>query len=135
MRVHLRFDHLPPVMIDCTPDECSQLLLQLGQGKSVHRALVPQETLHSPPTPSLAPVPKAKKRREKVLDVFFEFYQNGKVMVSLSQLEQNFKENFPEESTQNLDQVVRDLANKTNLIERCERGTFRLTDFGLNQFD
>ncbi len=49
-------------------------------------------------------------------------------MPSLDDIREKHAELYPEENTTNLDQVVRDLANKTDLVERCERGTFRLSD-------
>lgn len=133
MKIQIGFSHLPTIIIDCNPEECARLLGLLGRGISPEMTNVASQ-IHEPVETSPEVVqPHWGQRRHMVLQVFFNLYKNGKVMIQLGQIEEIFVQLFPGEDTQNLDQVVRDLANKTNLLERCERGTFRLTDAGIEQ--
>lgn len=67
-------------------------------------------------------------RRKRVLETIQDLRSAGVETPSLGQIKHRFAQLFPEEGLDNLDQVVRDIANKTSKLERLERGTFKLTD-------
>jgi hypothetical protein len=117
-------------------ENCARLLLELGAGL---------ESTHSKrelfPSPEVRPekdvisgneeadewVPRTN-RRKMVLETIQELRSAGAETPSLGQIKHRFAQLFPEESLENLDQVVRDIANKTSKLERLERGTFKLTE-------
>ena len=156
MRVWIRYPHLPrmEVEVEGDPAECCALLLRLGEvdsGSPDAPAAARAEPGTPPPgtptpgtpppgtPPPGAPTPGAPtprdgrlyrgklNRRQMVIRVFEELERRGRERARLEEIKTCFSEMFPEENTQNLTQVVRDLANKTEIIERCEWGTFRLS--------
>ena len=74
---------------------------------------------------------RSSRRRERVLEAMGSLWHQGHAILRLDRIRQEVERLFPGEDEVHLDQVVRDLANKTELVERCDRGSFRLTDTGL----
>lgn len=67
-------------------------------------------------------------RRHLVLEVVRSLFSEGVHEPSLDEIRDHFARLYPDESQRNLDQVVRDLVNKTAYLERLENSRFRLTD-------
>jgi len=55
-----------------------------------------------------------------------ELARGGADAVKLGQILALYQQTFPGEDTRHLDQVVRDLANKTDMVESPRRGCYRL---------
>lgn len=72
-------------------------------------------------------------RRQRVLHVLQEMAQAGEDTVRLNQITDRYGQTFPGEDLRHLDQVVRDLANKTELVESPQRGYYRLTESSPSQ--
>lgn len=123
----MRFPNLPEVLVEGEPAELASLLLSLGHGES-HRETGPS----MPPHPQ---VPLVSNRRDRVISAMGALKQTGKIILRLDAIRDKVGAMFPGEDLQHIDQVVRDLVNKTDLVERCDRGTFRLTDSGLQIFE
>lgn len=139
MKMTLTFPGLPPVIIDASAAECAELLAVLGERYS-SSAVYQQKTLR----PNDVSYPEKKERsshfhkvplrtdaghsnrRGMMLRVFETLAKEGSNHPSLRELKTRFTQMFPNEDTHNLDQVVRDLANKTPFVERKGRGCFAL---------
>ena len=66
-------------------------------------------------------------RRHNVLLVMKQLLKMGDESPDLETIRRSYGGQFPLEDQRNIDQVVRDMANKTDLLERHGRGQFRLT--------
>ena len=118
--------------IDGDPTECAQFVIAL-------------ESMRKPEPPTKATGTQVKDERQKrtyggkpnrrhmILNTLAELHKMGQFQPKLEEICHHFQELFPEQSTENLDQVVRDLANKTDLVNRCDWGTFELSGKGLSQ--
>lgn len=139
MKLRVLFARGPLVEVECEPREAALILRELaaewgdgldGQGPrpSPSRA----GPLSAGPIASSAAGGRGYRgrvnRRDLVLKAFRELRGEENHRPSLSEIKARFQSLFPTESLDNLDQVVRDLANKTDMVERCERGTFRLRE-------
>ncbi len=122
--------------VDDSPENCARLLLELGtalESTNSKRELFPSPEERSEKdaiagsTEADEWVPRTN-RRKMVLETIQELRSAGSETPSLGQIKHRFAQLFPEESLENLDQVVRDIANKTSKLERLERGTFKLTE-------
>ena len=67
-------------------------------------------------------------RRKLVLETMRHLKENGNPTPGLEEIKTTFAALYPDEDIRHLDQVVRDLANKTGLVERHQWGTFKLSD-------
>ncbi len=65
-------------------------------------------------------------RRHMVLSALQKLASIGNKTPTLDDIRTCYSELFPMEPVKHLDQVVRDLTNKTDWVERLEWGTFRL---------
>lgn len=65
-------------------------------------------------------------RRHRVLEIFQDFQDLGEEALSIPQITAAFAERFPDEDSSNLDQVVRDMMNKTQQVVRVKRGFYAL---------
>lgn len=111
-------------------ENCASLLCALGEPRPMsNQDPNPDDGLAStgPSSSEDVWVPRSN-RRKQVLETIQELKQEGVEAPSLGQIKHRFARLFPEESLDNLDQVVRDMANKTSKLERLERGTFKLTE-------
>ena len=142
MRILIQYPTLPVMKIDAGPEECARLLLLLGErleGPLVASGESMREGARDRPVD--AGVPAAKKaarsarpyrgrtnRRQMVLDAMGALAEEGRDAPALGEIAARVKALYPMENTQNLDQVVRDLANKTDLVIRGERGMFKLSN-------
>lgn len=136
MKMSLRFVGLPPVEIEADADECADFMLKLGQKTGLDRQ-IPPERPHPPksesaplspePTPKPSILPRSKpSRRDMIYQAMQHLHQEGCHEADLQTITAKFQELNPDEETKNLDQVVRDMANKTDLLDRADRGTFKL---------
>lgn len=121
----------PIATVEDSPENCASLLSALGG--SIPRRNQPEPILPTEPNrqseeESDDDGPRRVNRRKLVLETLRALKQSGNDTPSLSQIHKRFQRLFPGENTENLDQVVRDIANKTNKLERLERGTFRLVE-------
>ncbi len=98
--------------LEASVQECADLLRCLDQGIS----------------PGLGPASQRHSRREMVLHALQELSQQGKKQATLDEITQRVLLNHPTSERRNLDQVVRDLANKTQLVTRTDWGSFCLSD-------
>ncbi|CAM2070634.1 hypothetical protein SCOR_34985 [Sulfidibacter corallicola] len=69
-------------------------------------------------------------RRQLVLDTLATLKRRGIENPRLDDITRCYRELFPEADMNHLGQIVRDLANKTDKVERLQWGVFRLTDAG-----
>ena len=67
-----------------------------------------------------------QSRRGRVLQVFRELSEAGVVEPSLREIKSFYLRLFPDDTVHHLDQVVRDLVNKTGRIQRTSRGCYKL---------
>ncbi len=134
VRMFVRYPTLQDVEIECEVEECARLLKLLGGSspepvaQAFSRKTVTNTTRASSDMSIGKRQYRGRNRRQMVLNTFRQLRSAGRIMPSLDDIREKYAELYPEENTTNLDQVVRDLANKTDLVERCERGTFRLSD-------
>ena len=74
------------------------------------------------------PAAKSLTRRERVLEVIRELSGPDHTALALEQILAEVMRRFPDTERRYLDQVVRDLANKTDLVTRTDWGTFSLSE-------
>lgn len=141
VKIVVRYPTLPEFEIECEVEECAQLLTLLG-GKSKQAIPNPLSLLNKAKEPAVERREGERiirnrsyrgkvNRRDMVLNAFRELRQDGRIMPHLEDIKAKYASLYPDEDLTNLDQVVRDLANKTEKIERCERGSFRLSDIAI----
>jgi hypothetical protein len=66
-------------------------------------------------------------RRHRVLEIFQDFMEKGQSELSIPEITAAFQQRFPEEDSENLDQVVRDMMNKSKQVVRVRRGYYSLS--------
>ena len=120
MKIRVQDPRFPILEIECEPDECARLLHALGAGTE------PVLTV-SRARPSTGNAPR-KNRRGMVLATLYKLRDEGRDSPTLDDIRDRFHRLFPDEKMTHLDQVVRDLANKTDHLERLEWGTFKLAE-------
>lgn len=122
----------PMAQVEDAPQDCAVLLHHLEQQRN---NVKPGKVAESSPRPVRKRAVAARRssvstqrsnRRQKVLDAFKQLSEQGVHEPQLDQIITAYASANPEDSIVNLDQVIRDLANKTDLLERCSRRTFRL---------
>jgi len=69
---------------------------------------------------------KRSSKRQCVLDSLQGLHNEGLSEPSIDQITHYFKTHFPEQDASHLDQVLRDLVNKTDLVRRPKWGCFQL---------
>ena len=99
-----------------SPSELAELLTQLNAGSSrnsAHPAQRPQTILPS-------------NNRQAVLKTM-EFLQNqGRSVAHIAEIKVAFRQLFPQSSSRLIDQILRDLVNKTGQLRRVGRGLFEI---------
>lgn len=83
----------------------------------------------NPRQPSISSVTKRQtpqNRRQMVLTVMEHLQEGADDCFRIRDIVSECQKRFPDADTKHLDQVIRDLANKTNLVESPSRGMFRL---------
>ncbi len=144
--------HLPEIEIEDTPQACAQFLAELEAFRAAKNLtdstkIVVKATIDKPFTPAKKERPARREsgrrtgddgegsvrtyrgkpnRRHMVLEAFRALAAAGNTTPGIEEIRAQFATLFPDESIRNLGQVVRDMVNKTDLIERLEWGTFRL---------
>lgn len=78
------------------------------------------------PAAAVAAPKQIKSRRERVLYALRSLHAQRAGPFSLDEIVSTVLETFPDTQGRHLDQVVRDLANKTKWVERSHWGTFQL---------
>lgn len=149
MKIRITYPGLNGLVVDIedTPDQCAQLLADLGLRADTNQPVTITEEPSTEGSPCQEPAlpfatrnaggadvkPKTSRtyggrsnRRALILDTLRNLRQSGIEEPDLNQIKTRFRVLFPDEPIENLEQVVRDLANKTSLLERLGRGTFRL---------
>ncbi len=127
MKIQFAFSGRLTATIEDSIENCASLLHELGdRGIQDHQSC--QRDADESPAPSDDVWVPRTNRRKQVLETIQDLKQEGVEAPSLGQIKHRFAKLFPEESLENLDQVVRDMANKTSKLERLERGTFKLTE-------
>jgi hypothetical protein len=132
LTLKIRYPDLPEVIVEGDSHDMASLLLRLGGRITGGDVLLSSPLPH--PSRGIA-ASRVTNRRDRVIVAMGTLKESGKTILRLDAIRHQVGELFPGEEDQHLDQVVRDLANKTDLVERCDRGTFRLTDTGLELFD
>jgi hypothetical protein len=94
-----------------------------AKGQSVHGASRFREKGH---TPTRGRPKNPSSRRGQVLEVMKALWRQGKTECSLVEIQKVFQQQFPQTDQTHLDQVIRDLANKTSELVRVKRGYFSL---------
>ena len=132
--------HLPQMEIEDTPEACALFVARLGQAKSGARPLVQMRgkaTKHTRGAPKTGVTKRSQdssvrtyggkpNRRHMVLETFRALAAAGNTTPHMEEIRAQYAAKYPEEPLQGLDQVVRDMVNKTNLVERLAAGTFQL---------
>jgi len=111
------------IEIEDEPAACAAFVTQLealAAGERDQHAGSPE------PEAETRPYRGRTNRRHLVLEILRELAQEGQLTPSLEQIKHRFLQRHPHEPVEHLDQVVRDLANKTDLVSRHEWGTFKL---------
>lgn len=67
-------------------------------------------------------------RRFLILECLRELRERGVAEPTMPQITETFEKRYPEVNRDNLEQVVRDLVNKTDKVTRLRWGVFQLTD-------
>lgn len=67
-------------------------------------------------------------RRFLILECLRELRERGVAEPTMPQITETFERRYPEVNRDNLEQVVRDLVNKTDKVTRLRWGVFQLTD-------
>lgn len=67
-------------------------------------------------------------RRFLILECLRELRERGVAEPTMPQITETFATRYPEVDRDNLEQVVRDLVNKTDKVTRLRWGVFQLTD-------
>ena len=133
--------HLPRIEIEDTPEACVQFVASLAAaglgptgikqaaGKSSAPAPVRERTRRPTRHDQDGDVRTYRgkpNRRHMVLEVFRALAASGKDKPAMEDIRIQYAAQFPEEAVHGLDQVIRDMVNKTNLIERLAQGLFQL---------
>ena len=129
---------LPRVVVEDTPVACAVFIRALGETAMA----VADSPVEPAPVTEPSDTPKATTRREArdevrtyrgrinrrhmVLEALRSLAAEGQRAPRLDDIRTRFAELYPEEQRRNLDQVVRDLVNKTGHLSRSERGTYHL---------
>jgi len=129
---------MPDVTVEDSPEACAALLRAMERGGPEPTVSRPRRQRAPNPRPETADRADRQtdvrayrgrpSRRHRVLEVFRALAGAGEQRVSLDLIRTRFAELFPEESQENLDQVVRDLVNKTGKVTRNTDGSFSLRD-------
>lgn len=152
MKIRIAYEDLPALHIEGDPADCARFVRALQTQSPVAAPSTPhaaeakepradagarpsQPKGATPAEPAKKAEPKAQKpsrrlssRRTRVLKVIHRLHQEDQERVTLKAIVEAYQRMFPSEPVQHLDQVVRDLANKTDLLEHVGRGAFRLVD-------
>ena len=149
VKITLKYPNLPELTIDSNVSECVQILRALSLEKTApplhaetRSVPVDQPRVAAPGPVAATPAGPAasrdrdhgetrlyggkRNRRDMILEVFRDLHDEGRETLGLDLIRTRFEDKFPEEDQQHLDQVIRDLANKTGLVTREGRGRFRL---------
>ncbi len=153
VRITLQYPNLPLLLIDSDVNECARLLQLLASGElkpivqQAKKTPPPEKDTKQDPPKTVVPnhssphtterdteVPGQsgrlyggkRNRRDMILEVFEALHEEGQPLVSLADLRNKFQSLYPQEDQNHLDQVIRDLSNKTDLVVREGRGLFRL---------
>jgi len=113
--LHLNLELGPglSLRVEGEPPECARLILELQQ-------------LMAPGAPT--PDGGLPNRREQVLKAMHVLRSSGQTAPDLDAIREMVTRLFPRAETRNLDQVVRDLANKVGKLSRMEWGRYRLVE-------
>lgn len=111
------------IEIEDEPAACATFVAQLEALAASGRG----QTASAPePEAETRPYRGRTNRRHLVLEILRELADEGQLTPTLDQIKHRFLRRHPHEPVEHLDQVVRDLANKTDLVSRHEWGTFKL---------
>ncbi len=137
MELHIAMNHLRLVFRG-EAEEFAALVRVLDRGPASDRSPSPPPVAKPAAKPAAAKPPAAKgsrrtyggqaTRRDKVLEAMAKLRREGAATQTLAQIIQAFAALFPGESTRNLDQVIRDLAQKTDRVRSPRRGTYELAE-------
>ena len=125
--------------IEAEPEECAAILLSLAGAETAGSSLKTSRMAVAPGSNlAVGSNPRVRgrtyggraNRRQLVLDTLEILALEGNVTPSLDEIKRCFSSHYPNERLRHLDQVVRDLANKTGLVERREWGKFQLVEKG-----
>ena len=101
------------------PEEMAGLITQLFP---VVQPDIIKNEVHSEPKKE----PKKQSKRKLILETLQFLHKQGQTDPNIHQISQAFETRYPQEDSSNLDQVLRDLVNKTDLLERTGWGCFKL---------
>jgi len=126
----LEFEHpiLGSSVLQGTPCELSEFLLSFT-GKLVDNSQLQlnlssnKTTISDPRTPIKKPT-----KRQSVLNTMKVLRNMGVFAPKTAQILEIYKQTYPDMDSSNIDQVLRDLANKTELVQRAEWGSFTLKE-------
>jgi len=133
---------LPEIVVDGDPESCARFVKALGEGCGAPTAEKTAEK-PAPRVPSRRAASQRARskrqdgvrqyrgrpnRRHTVLEAIRALTADGVAAPDLDQIRDRYARLFPEESQRHLDQVVRDLVNKTGHLQRTAEGSFRLSE-------
>lgn len=138
MKLRLVLPRWQTIELEGSPQECASFLGALSQNLPGSEPPVSEkeESARSSLNIQKADIPTFGKkevaptspqnRRQMVLDVLGELANRGQQQPSLKTILDCCEKLYPSAEMKNLDQVVRDLANKTDLVESPQRGRYQL---------
>ena len=134
MRLTIRHQANPDIIVEVedSPAQCAEFIAVLERSTEFFKPARSQhKTSRSrakrPERPQDArPYAGRTNRRRLILDTMRSLAEQGNTSPSLAEIKERFLQLFPEHSTDHLDQVVRDLVNKTDQLIRSRRGEFTL---------
>ena len=135
MKLTLTLKEWSTVELHGSPVDCA-IFLNALKGKtlddSTMNAISEAESnvvvTHGQASSATKPPATPTNRRQRVLMVMRDLQGPGGSPIALGQIVDRYQQTYPEEDVRHLDQVVRDLANKTGMVESPKRGCYRLTD-------
>ena len=105
--------------IEATPSEAADFLLALKSGQGAE--IIP------PVKKALIPAVEPRSHRQEVLETMRFLKRQGRNVAHISEIQVVYRQMFPKQSTQ-IDQILRDLVNKTGQLRRVGRGMFAIQE-------
>jgi len=123
MKMRLHLDNTWQCELEGEPEELARLLSALSRGREL-----PGREPPSPPVRPAKGAPGVATTREAVLATMAYLGERGRLVAPISEIRSTFTHLFPQRSSRLVDQILRDLVNKTGQLTRVGRGNFRLVD-------
>lgn len=145
MKVLFDLPQWPGLRIEGQPEEIARLLHALKQERRLEKPLLAEDktrgraespkiavrankTRQDSPAATVGSAKAPANRREMVLEAMAALRDAGEHSPKIKTIIDYCQKHFAGVSVKNLDQVIRDLAHKTSLVESPSRGQYQLSD-------